>query len=132
MTPLTFASRHLGQIVQSRGGLGGECVDLVNLWLQEARGLPGVQANAVDWRNVTLPGYIWVPNTAYDFPPEGAIAVWGRDATAGTGPFGHIALALAADNLHLLSFDQNWPTGDACRFVLHVYAGVLGWFMQRV
>jgi len=41
---------------------------------------------------------------------------------------GHIALVLTADNLHILSADQNWPVGAPVSLVLHGYSGCLGWF----
>ena len=44
------------------------------------------------------------------------------------GVFGHIAIALAADPMALLTFDQNWPEGSPSALTLHDYGGVLGWW----
>jgi hypothetical protein len=130
MSPLTFAAKYLGQRVTAPGGLGGECVDLINLWLDYAYHLPPVRANAADWRNDTIPGSIWVVNGPMNFPAAGSIVVWGESAEAGTGPNGHIALALYGDPLHFLSCDQNWPEGAPVSLRLHTYAGVKGWFRR--
>lgn len=126
LTPLAFANRHLGQRVTAPEGLGGECVDLVNLWLVESRGLAVVHLNAVDWARTKLPGLVWVENAPTNVPPRGAIVVWGDDASIGTGIFGHIALNLTADGMQLCSLDQNWGA-ELVQLELHSYRGVLGW-----
>lgn len=126
LTPLAFAQRHLGQRVTAPGGLGGQCVDLVNVWLVESRGLAPVHRNAVDWASRRLTGLTWVANTPANVPPRGAIVVWGPAASIGVGAFGHIALNLTADAMNLATLDQNWGV-ELVTIELHRYIGVLGW-----
>lgn len=127
MAPLTFAHEWLGKRITASGGDGGLCVDLANQWIAECCGLMHVFANAVDWAARPLPGLRWTPNMPLNAPLPGALVVWGEDAGGGTGPFGHIAMVLAADNLHLLTLDQHWLQGEIVAVNLHSYAGVLGW-----
>jgi len=127
MTLLGLLQRCLGTIVQARGGLGGECVDWINVYLQSVLGQTGIQKNAVDWATVEVNGFTWTVNGATNYPHKGAIVVWGQNQVVGTGPNGHIALCIAADPMHLLAADQNWPDGAPVSIIEHSYAGVLGW-----
>jgi hypothetical protein len=127
MRVLDFLDILLGHRVTAPGGDGGQCVDLVNLYLMRVLGLPQIHANAVDWANVRLAGRSWVVNLPRNAPARGDIVVWGREPKVGTGVNGHIAIALTADDMVLLSFDQNWPEGAPVSIVVHTYAGVLGW-----
>jgi len=128
LTPLAFANRHIGQTVTAPGGIGGECVDLVNVWLVESRTLSPVHLNAVDWDRRKLPGLAWVENTPVNVPPRGAIVVWGPSPDVGIGQYGHIALVLTADGFTLCTLDQNW-NGRIVTLQLHSYYGVRGWFV---
>jgi CHAP domain len=127
MTTLDFVARHLRHRVQSAGGLGGECVDLAVLYLAEVYGSAGPQANAVDWARLKVPGFTWVPNKPTNNPAMGDLVVWAQWDAYSIGPNGHIALALAASPMYLVSCDQNWPTGTPVSLVLHSYPGVAGW-----
>lgn len=127
MTPLAFASRYLGQRITAVSGLGGECVDLANQWIAECCGLPHVFRNAVDWAQPSILDMRWTVNTPLNAPLPGSLMVWEAVPVLGIGPFGHIALVLAADNMTLLSFDQNWAGERVGALVIHSYAGVLGW-----
>lgn len=127
MALLRFTFTHSYTRVTAPGGVGGQCVDLANLYLIDVYGLAPVRRNAADWAHVTIPGWHWTPNGPSNFPAPGAIVVWGADARIGTGAAGHIAIAIDADADLLLSFDQNWPAGHTCAIVEHDYTGVLGW-----
>lgn len=129
MNVVWWAQRQLGRLVTAPGGVGGQCVDLVNLYVM-ARGAPPLRRNAVDW---ALPGALlrwsWEPNGPSNFPGAGAVVVWKGNVTAvGTGPYGHIAVVLAADAMTLLSLDQGWPPGAPVGLVWHSYRGVSGWW----
>lgn len=126
---LEFAAARLGKTVQSPGGLGGECVDLVELWLM-ARGRPRVAGNAVDLLRNAPPVYKRVENSADNFPSAGDVVVWGQSKAAGTGVYGHCAVCVHADSMWLLTLDQNWPEHAPVSLVLHTYAGVLGWLQS--
>lgn len=127
MTPLDFAWKHVGDVLTAPGGLGGECVDLANLWLLEAFRLPHVFANAKDWEFAAIKGFSWVRNTPTNVPSAGDLVVWGPEPAWGIGANGHIALCLVADVNHLLSLDQNWPEKSPVAVKFHDYRGVLGW-----
>lgn len=119
---------HLGQVVTAPGGLGGQCVDWVNVYLHDVFGLSPIHANAVDFAHTPIPGWTWIANAPHNFPPMGAVVVWGPSHLAGTGLYGHVAVALMADVRYLLTLDQNWPQGSPVRLVAHTYDGVLGWW----
>ena len=112
---------------------GGQCMDLVQDYVTRVYGMGHLPGNAVDqpreaiWRL----GWLWVPNGPNNFPPPGAVVVWGMNGRVGTSVYGHIAVALTADSMHILSIDENWPAGSPASFVWHSYDGVMGWFVPR-
>jgi hypothetical protein len=122
-----FISDHLGDTVTAPGGIGGQCVDLTNVYLIEERRLTPLRLNARDWAKVTIANAHWVPNAASNFPSAGDIVVWHPYPPFGIGVFGHIAVAVAADDMHLITVDQDWPIGAPCSIVRHTYGGVAGW-----
>lgn len=128
MSVLSFAATYLGRRVAAPGGLSGQCVDLANLYLVEVLRVPEVRANAVDWPQASIPGAAWVSNEALNAPSRGALVVWKPTPSLRIGEFGHIAICLTADVMHLLTLDQNWPDGTVVATVLHSYKGVAGWF----
>lgn len=128
---LSFIKAHLGRRVTSPGGLGGECVDLIELWLLELNH-PTVPGNAVDlWRNAPTSAYQLVANGPVNAPAPGDVIVWHRAPAVGIGPNGHTAVAVAADSNCILSLDQNWPDGAYVALVVHPYVGVTGWLHPR-
>lgn len=145
---LRFLLKHMDHAALYPSGGGGSCVDLANLYLWECYALPAVRLNAADWAHALIPGFVWVANGPWNYPPQGAIVVWGQNPAIGTGnlsestthhmtrgqnpaigtgPYGHVALAVDSDSVEFLSFDQNWPAGHVAAFVSHSYTGVLGW-----
>ncbi len=127
MYALAFVTKYRGHLITAPGGVGGQCVDLVNVYLLEALGGQPVRLNAVDWQHTQVPGFTWTPNTPTNTPPRGSLVVWRPYPPHGIGQYGHIALAIAADPTELLTFDQDWPTGAPCSLVSHDYGGVVGW-----
>ena len=124
---LAFMNQSLGNTLTAKGGLGGRCVDLINVYIEICFGLPHVWLNAVDWQHVSLAGFTWVPNGPANYPRDGCIVVWGATPVHAIDSYGHIALAVDADDSFLLTMDQNWPTGAPVMIVEHDYIGVLGW-----
>jgi hypothetical protein len=127
MRTLAFVRANLGRVVQAPAGFGGQCVDLANIYLLDVWAKPEIHANAVDWQSARIQGMTWEPNGPANHPPLGSIVVWRPYAPHGIGIFGHIAIALTADAMDLVTFDQNWAEGSPCAFVLHDYGGVAGW-----
>jgi CHAP domain len=128
MTLLDILSRNLGVSVKSVGGLGGECVDWANVYLTTISTDASIQSNAADWAKVEVKGFSWTLNNATNYPPSGSIVVWRPTPSQGIGVNGHIAVVLTADEMHLLTADQNWPEGAPVGVILHGYQGVIGWF----
>jgi len=77
MTPVSLTAAFLGQRVTAPGGIGGECVDWVDIAINRLHGLPPVRANAIDWPRAILPPYLWTANAPLNFPPPGGLVVWG-------------------------------------------------------
>lgn len=123
-----FVWRWLNKSLDRDGLYGPQCMDLVEQYVADVLGLPGLGGNAVDlWKLALGRGWVRVPNTPTNHPPPGCIVVWGESPTAGTGRYGHAAVSLLADRSYLGSLDQNWPVGSAIHLQEHNYAGVLGW-----
>lgn len=129
MSLLSCIFTHLGHRLTAPGGLGGGCVGWVNIYLQDVFATPPVHANAVDWKHAAIPGFARVTNGPTNFPPYGAIVVWGPSPLVGITVFGRVAVAVLADSMRLLTLDQNWPEGSPLALVAHSYAGVLGWWV---
>lgn len=132
LTILEFARLHIDTRVKSRGGIGGQCVDLVELWAV-AQGKEPIRGNAVDlYANANRSEWLAVPNGPVNSPPCGAVVVWGPWSPSGISPLGHTAVALIADEHSLLVLGQNWPSGAPVRFTLMRYGGCLGWLIPRL
>lgn len=71
-----------------------------------------------------------VPNTPNNAPVPGDVVFWGTYIFV-TGTAGHVAVCASANVNNLVTFDQNYPTGSACKFVKHDYKGVMGWFHPK-
>jgi hypothetical protein len=128
---LLFMRAHLGRWVTSPHGLGGECVDLVELWAL-ALGASALPGNAVDLGALADKAqWTWTSNGPSNAPPAGAIVVWGPWPAGGIGRNGHTGVALVGGAMDLLTLDQNWPAGSSVAVQLHDYGGVQGWLVRR-
>ena len=123
---VSFVYGVLGKRLTAPGGLGGQCVDAANAWLVHV-GIPEVFQNAADWATVAYPHLKWEANGPVNFPAPGSLVVWRAYGGHGIGPYGHIAVCVAADAHALVTLDQNWPEGSPCALVAHDYIGVAGW-----
>lgn len=126
MTDLTsFVNQYLG--VADTGDTPenkGQCVGLVEAWLDTNK-KPHIQGNAVDLlKNADVHTYRVFHNSPSNFPPSGAIVCW--SAAWGNG-YGHTAIVIAANMMHLAVFEQNNPTGSPPVVATHGYEDVLGW-----
>lgn len=121
----TFIRLHLG--VPNTGdtpGNMGQCVGLIEKWL-DANGKPRIPGNARDLLgNAGHNAYKATLNLPGNYPPVGAVVCW--DSTWGGG-FGHCAVVVASNVMHLAVFEQNNPAG--CPPVVSTcgYDGVTGW-----
>ncbi len=133
MTPQLrlFVAANVEQYRTSPGGLGKQCVDLVELWAI-ALGAHRISGNAVDLpRFANRAEWTWTDNALTNYPSPGGIVTWGASSGHGIGPNGHTAVCLLADATDLYTFDQDWPIGAPCRVTLHDYRGVAGWLTRR-
>jgi hypothetical protein len=126
-----FVAAHDGQFLVWDPRVGAQCVALVEFYARDVLAMPPVWANAVDWWGKDAAYETWSRNVWGDRtskPPRGAIVVWGQNARAGTGIFGHIAICVdPGDGLTFGVFEQNYPTGSRCHVGRHPYDGVIGW-----
>jgi hypothetical protein len=121
---LLWAGTRLGVLTGDNAANQGQCVGLVEAWLDHL-GKPHVFGNAKDLlREASTAAYMVVVNTPNNFPKPGDIIVWG--STWGNG-FGHTAIVLAANVYWVAVLEQNDPTGAMPVAATHGYSGVIGW-----
>lgn len=124
-----FTDKYNGVGLDFDGWFGDQCADLAQYYAKEVVGAPAFTGNgAVDFYDTYDASYYTrIANTEENFPIAGDVVIWKQDKTAGTGQFGHVAIAVSAtkDMMHL--FSQNWPTGTKCHFIDLGFAGVRGW-----
>lgn len=105
-------------------GNRGECVGLVEVWC-DANKKPHIAGNAKDLLTNAPPlQYKLTWNGPDNYPPPGAIVCWGPSWGE---DFGHTAIVVASNVMHLAVFEQNNPTGAAPVVATHGYEGVTGW-----
>ena len=105
-------------------GNKGECVGLVECWL-DANGKPHIPGNAVDLLgNADRKVYKATPNLPDNYPPPGAVICW---SSAMGGGFGHCAVVVASNTMHVAVFEQNNPEGSPPIVATHGYGNVTGW-----
>ena len=121
----TFIRAYLGAAnTGDTPGNMGECVGLVEKWV-DANAKPHIPGNARDLLGMAdHKAYKATLNLPGNYPPPGAIVCWG--STWGGG-FGHCAIVVASNVMHLAVFEQNNPEGAAPVVATHGYAGVTGW-----
>jgi hypothetical protein len=131
MTLDQFVAAYNGRYLDYDGHFGAQCVDLVDYYVIQVLGVPIVWANAIDWWGKDAAFLNWTRNVwgnASSKPARGDIVVWGANARAGTGVFGHITVCTdPGDGLTFGAFSQNYPTGSACALRRFTYDGVIGW-----
>lgn len=126
----TFISLWNGKYCEVAGSPGAEnqCVDLVNAYIRDVLGQPIVEwTNAVDFPEKIGNKFEFIPNTPTGIPQKGDIIVWNKNVSGVTGVAGHIGVYVEGNVNNFKSFDQNFPTGSACKIVSHSYTGVRGW-----
>lgn len=126
---LDFISRYLGKGNTGTNSVNsGQCVGLVEVWVDTITH-PRIAGNAKDLlANADPQHYTIVQNGPSNFPPPGAIVVWGPSWGEG---YGHCAVAVAGSPLQLVVFEQNDPAGYPPLVATHSYSGVLGWAVPK-
>lgn len=124
-----FRNKYNGKKIDFDGAYGGQCVDLFRQFNKEVLGIAqpkGVNGAKDFWNNYSKDANLYnnftrISNTPSFVPIEGDVMVWGN------GTYGHIAICTGEGDVNYFnSFDQNYPTGSACKVVKHNYSNVLG------
>jgi len=125
----SFISRYLQKgLVGTNPTNTGQCTGLAMLWVK-ANDKPVIYANAKDLlAQADLTAYLMYKNGPFNSPPPGALVVWG--STWGNG-YGHVAVVIAANDMHLATFEQNDPIGSQPNVATHTYDGVIGWLVFK-
>jgi hypothetical protein len=125
-----FIAKYQGRFVDVDHAFGAQCVDLANAYCGEVLGVDRLSGNAIDiWRTAPA-SWQRATNAPTNAPGKGMVVIWGQNAIAGTGVYGHIAIAVEDQGVSTFSsLDQNWPTGSPCHLQRHTYDGVVGWLV---
>jgi len=144
MTIKEFFDKYNSKYVDYDKVYGYQCVDLMRQFVKEVYNLnPYVAIPTTGWAKNIFNNFKdnqyfkKVLNTPYDIPKRGDIVFWGYyPFLYGWG--GHVGIFDSGDLYTIISFDQNYPTGQPCRFVrhgtsrwFHGYRGCLGWLTRR-
>jgi hypothetical protein len=108
----------------------GECVGLIEAWLNEQGHPQNVWGNAKDLLANAGPEFEVIGNSEANYPLPGDILCfngrWG-------GGYGHTGVVTSADPQTFTLFEQNNPTGSAPHLVQHSnYSNVQGWMRLKV
>jgi hypothetical protein len=132
MTLDNFIIKYNGRFIDFDGKYGCQCTDLIRQYLLEVLKLDPFAIPAVTYAKQMYTNY-WnnkyfkrVTNTPTGVPKKGDIVIWGWRWPV-TGIAGHVAIFSGGNTSRFISFDQNYPTRQPCKFVNHSYTGVLGW-----
>ena len=134
MDLLEFINKYFGVAnVGDTDANKGQCVGLIEVWADTYN-------TAHDWGNAkdllanADPNSFDIvqndPTNLNQFPPAGAIMVWGETWGGGEG---HTGVVVAANGTSFACFEQNNPTGSAPIINYHPnYSGVLGWLIIKL
>lgn len=127
-----YAAR-AGQRLNSRNGILGECVSLVQNYAENVLGVPGTPVFPVPYARLmagSRPDYFtWVANTPEGVPPYGSIVVFnGRMG----GGYGHTGVAIeGSDTNQVRVIQQNDPLGSGASIKVYNYNNVMGWLVPK-
>lgn len=129
MTPMQWITLNLHRSIDLDGSYGPQCVDSARSFLRTCYPGTDLAGNAADNIGGAPRGWRWIANGPYNAPGLGSVVFWNRNVTAlSIGPFGHVAIALAADRFALVTADQNWLGIPRVELVAHGYVGIAGWW----
>ena len=133
--PLTlkeFIDKYNGKFLEVAGSANAinQCTDAVNEYLRSVWGLPIVKwTNAVDFPE-KITDCEFITNTPEGMPQPGDVVVFKKYGSLYGSP-GHIGIIVSADVNKMQVFEQNYPTGSACRIGSHNYLGCRGWLRKK-
>jgi cell wall-associated NlpC family hydrolase len=140
MTYNDFLNRWMNHYVDYDKAYGFQCTDLMRQYVREVYGLapytaiPSTGSAANIYKNFKSNKYFKkIDNTPTGLPKKGDIIFW-KYYPGLFGWAGHVGIYDSGDMYTIISFDQNYPTGQPCKLVrhginkwLHGYRGCLGW-----
>lgn len=126
-------AQRAGQRLNSRGGILGECVSLVQNYAENVLGVPGTPVFPVTYARLmpgTRPDYFtWVANTPSGVPPYGSIVVFNGRVGGGAG---HTGVAIeGTDTNQVRVIQQNDPFGSGASIKVYNYSNVMGWLVPK-
>lgn len=114
--------------ISTDGADNGQCTAVPHLW-QKLNHWPIVRGNAKDTFANAPSSYTKVHNSASNYPPKGAIVVWG---SSWGGGYGHTGVVVSANAHTFKAVEQNNGDHGLAHVVTHAhYNGVLGWFVHK-
>lgn len=126
-------AQNAGKRLNSRGGILGECVSLVQNYAENVLGVPGTPVFPVPYARLmagTRPDYFtWVANTPEGVPPYGSIVVFNGRMGGGAG---HTGVAIeGCDTNQVRVIQQNDPLGSGASIKVYNYNNVMGWLVPK-
>lgn len=139
MTHDSFVKKYIGRYIDYDGRYGAQCVDLMRAYSKEVHNMSPYIAiptlgNAKDiYTRYFAGGYKKIPNTPTGVPKQGDIIFF---KTSYWFPYlygfaGHVAIVESANVNSMTVFEQNYPTGHACKLSKHSYKDCLGWLTPK-
>lgn len=121
-----FYADWYGKLVPSTGGIKGQCVSLVQRYMEDQFGATGYPifpvANAREMFGTRTDLGTWVANTPDGVPPRGSIVNWS---------WNHTGVVIDADKNKLNVFEENDPFGSSAHAKEYNYDGLVGWFIPN-
>lgn len=128
-----YIDSNLGKYVEVAGSANAknQCVDAANGYIRDVLGLPIVEwTNAVDFPEKAGGSFDFIANTKEVKPNPGDLVIF-KQYKGLYGEEGHIGVVVYADLSSMKVFEQNYPTGSACRIGDHNYLGCRGWLRAK-
>ncbi len=140
MTLQTFFTTWNGKYNNFDGKFGTQCTDLMRQYVQDVCGFkPYIAIPQTGWakniftnfKNNTY--FTKILNTPTGIPKQGDILFFKTSLTYPWiyGWAGHVGIVHSASLMSIVLFEQNWPTGSACKLHTHTYKDCLGWLQRK-
>lgn len=127
-----FYARTNGQLINSCGGIKGQCVAGVQSYTNIELGISGCPAfpvaGAKDMFGTRTDAFDWVKNTPEGVPPRGAIIVWNGRVGGG---WGHTGVVTSANVNTFDCYQQNDPYNSGMHVKTYNYNNVTGWAIPK-
>ena len=126
-----FIKQWDGKTSDFDGKYSGQCVDLYRFYCQDVLGIPqspSVVGAADIWNNFLKDYFDAIKNAPENFPLNGDVIIWNKNAGGG---YGHVGMVFSATANAFKSFDQHWRLDNKSHIESHDYKNVLGWLRPK-